>query len=316
LLALTVALQAQDRVKETIKAATGLPAPPAAMPVQYHCTTNDGAITITKGLDSGGAVTIPSTMNGLPVTSIGDSAFSYCATLTNVTIPNSITSIGNSAFSGCSGLTSVTIPTSVTNLGDYVFESCPSLTAITVEALNSCYGSVDGVLFNKSQTRLLQCPGGKAGSYAIPDSVTHLEPYAFSGCASLTSVTLGNRVAQIGAWAFKSCTVLTNVTIPDSVTGIEEGAFWSCAGLTRVTLPSSVSSLGSCAFSFCAGLTGVYFQGNAPGLGLDVFNGANNAVVYYLPGATGWGSTFAGRAAVRWKPPVNASPIGLGAPTS
>jgi len=317
LLALTVALQAQDRVKATTKSAAVLPAPPAEAQAQYNCATNNGAITITKCSDSRGAVTIPSTINGLPVTSIGDSAFAYCATLTNVTIPNSISNIGNSAFAGCPGLTSVTIPNSVTNIGDYVFESCPSLAAIAVDALNLFYSSVDGVLFNKSQTRLVQCPGGKAGSYTIPDSVIHLEPYAFSGCSSLTSVTIGNRVTHIGAWAFKSCTVLTNVTIPDSVTGIGEGAFWSCAGLASVTIPSSVISIGSCACSFCSGLTSVYFKGNAPDIGLDVFNGDNNTVVvYYLPGTTGWGSTFAGRAAVLWKPQVNASRTGLGAPTS
>ena len=308
LLALTVALQAQDRVKATTNS--------AAAPASYSCTTNNGAITITKGPDSGGVLTISSTINGLPVTSIGDSAFAYCTTLTNVTIPNSISNIGNSAFSGCPGLTSVTIPTSVTNIGDYVFESCPSLAVITVDALNLFYSSVDGVLFNKSQTRLVQCPGGKAGSHAIPDSVIHLDPYAFSGCSSLSSVTIGNRVTCVGAWAFKSCTVLTNITIPDSVTGIEEGAFWSCAGLTSVTIPGSVTSIGSCAFSFCGGLTGVYFKGNAPGVGSDVFNGDSNTVVYYLPGATGWGSTFAGRAAVLWKPPANAGRTGLGAPTS
>jgi hypothetical protein len=311
-----VALQAQARVKEATKAAAVAPALPVAVPAQYQCTTNQGAITITKCTDPGGAVIIPGTLNGLPVASIGDGAFSFCTTLTNVTFPNSIASIGNNAFSGCTGLTSVTIPNSVTNLGDYAFESCPSLTAIMVEALNSCYGSVDGVLFDKSQTRLLQCPGGKAGSYAIPDSVTCVGPYAFSGCTSLTSVIIGNRVTQLGDWAFKSCTVLTNVTIPDSVTVIGEGAFWSCAGLTRVTIPSGVSSIGSCAFSFCAGLTGVYFKGNAPGMGLDVFNGDNNTVVYYLPGTAGWGSTLAGRAAVRWEPPVNAHGAGAGAPTS
>src|SRR5690349_15059124 len=111
----------------------------------------------------------------------------------NYTIPNSVTSIGDYAFWACTNLTSVTIPNSVTSIGSEAFHGCTSLSAITVEALNSVYSSVDGVLFNKSQTTLLQYPGGKAGSYTIPNTVTSFA-WAFTGCTSLTSVTIGNSV--------------------------------------------------------------------------------------------------------------------------
>jgi len=124
---------------------------PAAVQAQYHYLTKNGAITITPYNCFSGAMTIPSTINGLPVTSIGHQAFQSCTSLTSVTIPNS-----------------------VTNIGDYAFSGCTSLSAITVEALNSFYSSVDGVLFNKSQTMLMQYPGGKAGSYTIPNSVTSI----------------------------------------------------------------------------------------------------------------------------------------------
>ena len=128
---------------------------PAAVQAQYNYLTRNGAITITRYDCSSGAVTIPSTINGLPVTSIGNGAFANCTSLTSVTIPNSVTSIGGRAFSGCT-----------------------SLSAITVEALNSFYSSVNGVLFNKSQTTLIQYPGGKAGSYTIPNSVTSIGSFA------------------------------------------------------------------------------------------------------------------------------------------
>jgi hypothetical protein len=120
-------------------------------------------------------------------------------------------------------------------------------------------------LFNKSQTTLIECPGGKAGSYTIPTGVTSL-----------------------GIDAFGSCISLTNITIPNSVTSIGSEAFWACSSLSSITIPNSVTSIGGWAFYGCGGLKGVYFQGNPPSLGSYAFSGANNSTVYYLPGITGW----------------------------
>ena len=79
---------------------------------------------------------IPSEYNGLPVTSIGESAFSNCSGLTSITIPDSVTNIGTWAFYNCSGLTSITIPDSVTNIGMWAFDCCSSLTSVTIYASN------------------------------------------------------------------------------------------------------------------------------------------------------------------------------------
>src|SRR5213079_3345119 len=157
---------------------------------------------------------------------------------------NSVTSIGDFAFRGCSGLTSVTIPDSVTSIRGRAFVDCWNLSAISVETNNPAYSSVGGVWFNKSQTTLIEYPGGKVGSYSIPNSVTSIVDYAFAGCISLTSVT-----------------------IPDNLTSIGASAFDGCISLTSVTIPNSVASIGESAFEGCTSLTSVYFQGNAPSLG-------------------------------------------------
>ncbi len=102
---------------------------PAVVQAQFTYTTNSGTIAITQYTGSGGAVTIPDTINGLPVTSIG-SAFINCTNLTSVTIPNSVTNIGDYAFAWCISLNNVTIGNSVTSIGYNAFGGCTSLTSL------------------------------------------------------------------------------------------------------------------------------------------------------------------------------------------
>ncbi|MCR5532413.1 MAG: fibronectin type III domain-containing protein [Paludibacteraceae bacterium] len=241
------------------------------------------------------------------VTSIGDYAFAGCSSLTSVTIPNSVTSIGQYAFYDCRGLTSVTIPNSVTSIGTNIFQDCSSLTSIDVASDNSNYCSVDGVLFNKDKTTLVQYPGGKQGAYTIPNGVTSIGDFAFYVCSGLTSVTVGNSVTSIGEYAFAVCPSLTSINvasdnlnycsedgilfnkdksiliqypasknnteydIPNSVTSIGECAFFGCSGLTSVTIPNSVTCIGGDAFDGCTGLTSVTIPNSVTSIGDHAF---------------------------------------------
>ena len=235
--------------------------------VIYPCTwtTNNGTITITGYTGPGGAVTIPGTINGLPVTCIGSNAFSNCVNLTSVAIPNSITNIGDYAFYYCYSLISVTIPTNVTSIGDYVFYQCERLTSIAIP--NSVTNIGDYAFYGCESLT----------SIAIPNSVTSIGDGAFLACWKLTSVTIGNSVTSIGDGAFSGCYSLTNVTIPNSVTSIGDGAFGQC-GLICVTIGTNVASIGSYAFSDCTNLTGVTFSNSVASIGDYAFSNCTNLI--------------------------------------
>ena len=209
------------------------------------------------------------------VTSIGDSAFIGCTSLTSITIPNSVTSIGDSAFSGCTSLTSITIPNSVASLGDSTFSDCTGLTSITIP---DSVASIGDSTFSDCTS---------LASITIPDSVTSIGDWAFSNCTSLASITIPDSVTSIGDWAFKFCSNITSIDvavnnknyisvnnvlfnkdktelmvypcgkddksykIPDSVTHIGDWTFYNCTSLESIEIPDSVTSIGYKAFCNC-----------------------------------------------------------------
>ena len=169
---------------------------------------------------------------------IADSAFYNCTGLTSVTIPDSVTSIGSYAFYGCKGLTSVTIPDSVTNIDNAAFYNCTGLTSIYYTSDVASWCGISGLGNLMSSSRILYIGGNKVeGDLVIPDSVTSIGDYAFSGCTGLTSVTIPDSVTSIGDYAFRYCTGLTSITIPSRVTSIGPASFGGCSSLESITIP-------------------------------------------------------------------------------
>ena len=136
---------------------------PVTAQAQFSYITNDGAITITWYSGPDGAVTIPASVNGLPVTSIGYNSFAGLG-LTGLTIPNSVTNIGNSAFFGCGALTSVTIPGSVTSIGSFAFSGCGNLRSVYFQGNvprgdSSVFSNDDDLIFPYKGPTLYSLPG-------------------------------------------------------------------------------------------------------------------------------------------------------------
>ena len=263
--------------------------------------------TITDCDTSVISANIPSAIDGVAVTSIGECAFKNCSSLTSVTIPKSVTSIGDYAFFWCSSLTSVTIPKSVTSIGDYAFNYCSSLTSVTIP--NSVTSIGEGAFFCcSSLTRV-----------TIPNSVTSIGDYAFSYCSSLTAIYVaeGNTtytsedgvlfskdktmlyrypagkmeneyaipesVTSIGDCAFSECSSLTSVTIPNSVTSIGVSAFSECSSLTSVTIPNGVTSIGNYVFKNCSSLTSVTIPESVTSIGESAFYGCSSLTSVTIP---------------------------------
>ena len=164
------------------------------------------------------------------VENICKNAFENFSKLTAVNIPNTVETIEKYAFSGCRKLKSITIPYLVNDEIDYrVFQDCENLTSINVDENNSRYYSDDGVLIF-STTKLILYPAAKPNTaYTIPNSVTVIGDYAFSGSKYLKSVTIPGSVQKIGYRAFSYCnlTEVTNYAIkPQSTFGTDyEGVF-------------------------------------------------------------------------------------------
>ena len=255
--------------------------------IYYNLISKAKTAEVTSGEEKYSAeVVIPSsiTVEGqeYPVTSIGETAFRYCSSLTSITIPNSVRSIGESAFSGCSGLTSITFPNSVISIGVDAFSKCRGLTSVTIgnsvtsigeRAFEYCSGLTSVTIPNSvtsiGDLAFAYCSG--LTSVTIPNSVTRIENGTFCSCSGLTSVTIPNSVTSIGQNAFRDCSGLTSVTIPNSVISIEHRAFYECSSLTSITIGNSVTSIGNSAFSGCSSLTSVTIGNSVTRIGSFAF---------------------------------------------
>lgn len=276
----------------------------AIFPVISHAdTSNDFEIengVLTKYTGSGGDVVIPDgvteigfdvfdgsniTLITIPdsVTSVGAFAFSNCNGLTSLIIPNSVQSIGTDAFYRCENLKSVAISAGVSSITEGCFSGCKALIEINVDANNSYYSSMSGILFDKQQTAILVYPPGKLDStYVIPDGVTRIGESTFDFC-TLTSVTLPSSLKSIGAKAFSFCWGLTSINIPIGTTSIGGSAFQYCKNIKSIIIPDSITSIGGRAFTGCSSITSIVIPAGVTRLGNDTFQDCGNLTMAVIP---------------------------------
>lgn len=175
-------------------------------------------------------------------------------------ISNTVTSIGFGAFSGCNRLTSIKIPSSVTRIESSSFSGCSNLENIMVEDENSIYYSEGNCIIERStNTLILGC-----AKTIIPQTVTNIGNYAFSGNENLTNINIPNSVSDIGDYAFGGCKNLLSINIPSSVVNTGQDLFMDCVSLEEITLPSSLTRLKSRMFNGCENLRRIISNATIP----------------------------------------------------
>ena len=205
------------------------------------------------------------------VTSIGNTAFHGCSSLTSIVIPDGVTRIGEWAFWDCSSLTSIVIPDGVTSIGERTFENCSSLTSIVLP------DAVTSIGFRA----FWYCTS--LASIVIPDNVTSIANQTFWGCTSLTSIDIPDGVTSIGGSAFRDCSSLTSIDIPAGVTSIGEYTFYGCSSLTSIDIPDGVTSIGGSAFEGCTSLTSIDIPDCVTSIGESAFRGCSSLTSIVIP---------------------------------
>lgn len=307
--------------------------------VDSSCATVTGIAT-----NASGAVVIPATLGGYPVTAvdrsafkdrtnitsvtfasgasvtnIGPNAFQGCTSLMLAVLPSGITSIPAGLFCGCGSLVSVSISSGITNIGEMAFAGCRSLPSVALPSSLTALG--ESAFLNCRSLLSLNIPAGiksvsgqlcyecrSLTSLGLPSAVTNIGYSAFYNCAGLSSFAIPSTVAVIAHDAFHGCSGLTSLTVNGALTSVEDRAFYGCARLQTFFFYGTVASLGVGVFGDCSSLYGVYFTGAVPSLGsdsgADMFAAAGDVTVYHLSTSSGWGSMFCGATAEQWKPGI------------
>lgn len=195
---------------------------------------------------------IPSSMKDID-------GFTACSSLKSINLPEGLETIGIQAFCDCDSLKTVTIPSSVNSIGFGAFEWCDSLTEIKVKSNNAYFTDINGVLYNKDKTKIIQYPKAKTQtSYIIPSSVTTVGRDAFEECENLKSIILPEKLTSIEESAFSSSGIKT-IEMPAGVTTISRSAFNS-SFIESIVLPNNIVKIDEMAFRNCKNLKKIFIQ--------------------------------------------------------
>ncbi len=239
---------------------------------------------------------VPASLKSVKITGatvLVKNAFYQCASVTSVTLPDTLESIEAHAFDSCTALVSVNIPSKVKSIGTYAFYKCSSLASIDIPegvesigefAFNDC-SSIKSVTIPDSVQTIERCVFYNCTSLesvVIGDGATVIIQSAFNGCTSLKSVTFGAAMNNVGYLAFANCTSLENIYI-GGIETIGTSAFSGCTALKNVTFGMGIKYIGTSAFSGCSALKSVSLPQSVLDIGSGAFAGCSAIESVVLP---------------------------------
>lgn len=217
---------------------------------------------------------------------LGDFTFDSCDSLKNVKLPDSLSSIGKYAFYSCYNLESINIPSSLNNIGASAFANCRNLNVYITDVSAWLDLSVADSTSNPNFSgylHIMDPNGNEITELTLPNNITSIRDYAFSGGLNLTKIIVPDTVTNIGAGAFKGCQKIESINIPDGISVINDYTFSNCNKLSSVTLPSGISKIGNQAFYFCSSLSSINIPYGVTSIGSSAFYYCSNLSSINIP---------------------------------
>ena len=251
----------------------------------------DNEVTITDcDENASGTITIPSKINGYPVTCIGNNAFFYCSRLTNITLPSSVMSIGKSAFENCTALETIELPQNLITLGACAFKDCAVLKNIAWSSniINIGYDSIKGTSYYNNKANwdgiVLYADKYLIDVQRVEKQITNQYGDVFTENAGLLkgkyNIKAGTKVIACAALSY--CDQLTDISIPSSVVSINMNAFYSCTSLKNISFSEGLKEIGRLfvesgyfdglgAFFMCSAIEEINLPDSLEYIGYDTF---------------------------------------------
>ena len=210
-------------------------------------------------------------------------AFSDCSSIKTFILPESLKTIGQDAFWNMDSMVNLVIPKNVSQFGIWQADvaNSKSLESIEVDADNTTYKSIDGMLFSKTGRNIQFCPLGKKGSVILPANVMGINAQAFAGCEEITEITIPYKVNKIGWGAFSGCKKIKSITIPSRVKKIDGNVFAGCSCLESIEMSDGIAQIEEDAFAGCDSLKRIELPKTVTKISKKAFS--NNIVVVCYP---------------------------------
>lgn len=190
----------------------------------------NGVLTKVEGISADNSeVEIPSQVNNIEVTEIGDNVFANNTYLKKLIVPETVRILGYKFCYGCSNLTEVVLSNKITVIPDYAFEKCTSLEKINFPT------SLVQIRYNAFTETALK-------EFQAPDSLREIWGYAFQGAKELVTVNL-NKTTKLGQMAFENCEKLTSIDLPSTLTEIDQNVFNGCKSLENINMPDEAITI-------------------------------------------------------------------------